>query len=300
MLPTSYFSAPSTVLDPTIFDDDKRVRPEIRSGLLTPLMDYLGAAFNKPERWIHAWIAGSGASYQWSAARDPGDLDVLLGVNFIKFRQTNPAFTGMSNDDVAEILNINLRHALSEHMRGWNGYDVTFYVNPDSEDIRNIHPYAAYDLSLDEWTVEPDPHATPPHRPDWEQRVEADARMAKDIVARYASALASVEMATNPAHRANAEVRLREVLEQGSTLFDMIHHGRHEAFSRTGKGYADWANYRWQAGKARGTVQALRDISDYREAILTEQAHTTYGVDLPDTNTLIRRAAMAHFLSGDV
>jgi hypothetical protein len=299
MLPTSYFSNPSTTLDPTIFDDEKRVRSEIRAGLLTPLMAYLEGAFNKPERWVHAWIAGSGASYQWAAARDPGDLDVLLGVDFIKFRQHNPGFVGFSDEDTAEFLNANLREVLSEHMRGWNGYDVTYFINPDSKDIKAINPYAAYDLTLDRWDVDPDPNQRAPEHHDWERRAQADSRMAQDIVARYSAAISAVSNAQNPAHRMNAEVRLRDVLGQAEALFNDIHEGRHVAFSRVGKGYADYSNFRWQAGKARGTVQALREIRDYAKYLREESEESLYGIELPDTQTLIRRAAMAHVYNGD-
>jgi hypothetical protein len=46
------------------------------------------------------WLAGSAVSYQWSAAREPGDLDVLIGVDYIQFRKAHPEYkrTGRYRD----------------------------------------------------------------------------------------------------------------------------------------------------------------------------------------------------------
>jgi hypothetical protein len=52
----------------------------------------------------------------------------------------------------------------------------------------------------------------------------------------------------------------------------------------------DPANYRWQAGKETGTIQALKklkDISAKGKKVFEEQ---TYGMELPNVDTLIRRA----------
>jgi hypothetical protein len=74
-------------------------------------------------------------------------------------------------------------------------------------------------------------------------------------------------------------------------LFEDIHHSRRYAFNPSGYGYADFYNYRWQAGKKYGTVPALKQLSEYWSAYKAKQADETYGIDLPDTQTLIRRAA---------
>jgi hypothetical protein len=74
-------------------------------------------------------------------------------------------------------------------------------------------------------------------------------------------------------------------------LFDDIHAARRLAFSSTGQGYSDFYNYRWQAGKKYGTVPALRQMHEYWQASKKKEADETYGIELPDTDTLIRRAA---------
>jgi hypothetical protein len=115
--------------------------------------------------------------------------------------------------------------------------------------------------------------------------------MASDIVARYSRALTEMQSAPNDAARRNAEFKLEQALEHGSMLFEDIHRSRKLAFTEFGKGYDDFYNYRWQAGKKYGTVPALRKMHDYLKARQEEQAVETYGVELPDTQTLIRRAA---------
>ena len=62
------------------------------------------------------------------------------------------------------------------------------------------------------------------------------------------------------------------------------------AFSVTGGGYADFTNYRWQKGKSLGVVQAMKNIKDFHESKKASDDFSAYGIELPDTNTLVRRA----------
>jgi hypothetical protein len=73
-------------------------------------------------------------------------------------------------------------------------------------------------------------------------------------------------------------------------LFEEIHGGRKQAFSPSGEGYLDYANYRWQAGKESGIVPALRSLKDLSKESQREFAVRTYGVELPDASVLVRRA----------
>jgi hypothetical protein len=77
--------------------------------------------------------------------------------------------------------------------------------------------------------------------------------------------------------------------DQASTFFDDIHAGRKIAFSKIGAGYSDFNNYRWQAGKRSGIIQALRTIKDSKTEAEKQQQLQTYGVELPTTDTLLRR-----------
>jgi hypothetical protein len=190
------------------------------------------------------------------------------------------------------MLNEDFRTGLMPDTKNWEGFEVTFYVNPGATDIRIIKPYAAYDLTHNEWTVHPDPQAQGKAIPAWEEAAHRDHTKAVEIAARYSQASASLEAAQNPAARRNAEHMLLTSLEQATALWDDIHSSRKRAFSESGEGYGDFYNYRWQAGKRLGTVAALKRLKEYYDSFKDDVASETYGVTLPDTQTLIRRAAM--------
>lgn len=287
--PTSYFSAPESGLDPTLFEGT-HLKGWVRNGILQLLFGFLNETYRHPDLWAHVWIAGSGVSYQWSAARQPGDLDVLIGVDYLQFRRAHPEYMGLGDAEISKMLNEDFREHLQPETEDWNGYEVTFYVNPGATDIRTIRPYAAYDLTLDEWTVVPEP-MTAPKQPAWESAAKRDRDMAAEIVKRYSQSLTDLQSAPNDAARRNAEFRMQQALSQGSMLFEDIHSSRRLAFTQQGAGYSDIHNYRWQAGKKYGTVPALRKMHDYLLAYQAQQAEETYGVELPSTETLIRRAA---------
>lgn len=284
---TSYFSAPSSELDPKLFQGTA-LRPWVRTGVLSLLFDYLARHFSNPHQWTKAWLAGSGVSYQWEASREPGDLDCLVGIDYVTFRSSNQEFIGYSDHEIASMFNEGFHAEIMPGTRNWEGYELTFYVNEQS-DIRDINPYAAYDLIGDVWTVSPEKNPQPPYSRAWEQRALRDAETAKEVVSRYSSALDEVRGASNPAHRINAERRLKLAQEQASTFYEDIHAGRKIAFSKIGSGYSDFNNYRWQAGKRSGVVQALRSIKETKELADKQEQLNTYGVELPNTDTLIRR-----------
>lgn len=285
--PTSYFSAPSTELDPRLFRG-MQLESWVRSGILSLLFDYLGKNFTAPHQWAHAWLAGSGVSYQWEAAREPGDLDCLVGIDYVSFRRNNTEYAGYSDAEIAGMFNEGFNANLMPHTRNWEGYELTFYVNQQSN-IIDINPYAAYDLTSDSWTVEPDTNPQPPYSRAWEQSTNRDHQTAVELVGRYSNALNEVRSATNPAYRINAERKLELATDQASMFYDDIHAGRKLAFSPVGSGYSDFNNYRWQAGKQSGAIQALRTIKDLKTAAETQSQVETYGLELPDADTLIRR-----------
>ena len=289
---TSFFSTPSESLDPYLFDGNT-LSSSVRSEILDVLFAYLATNFSSPEKWVDAWLAGSGVSYQWEASREPGDLDCLIGINYPVFRQNNFEYQRFSNAEIASMFNENFSRDLMPKTRNWHGYELTFYVNRAS-DIRDINPYAAYDLIKNEWTVSPKKEV-PPYSKVWEQRVHRDYSTGVDLINRYVQALGEVRAAAMPAHRVNAESKLKLAVEQAVSFYDDIHGGRKTAFSGVGAGYADFNNYRWQAGKRSGVVPALKKIKDYHTAAKESNEMDTYGVTLPNTDVLVRRAASSRF-----
>jgi hypothetical protein len=288
---TSYFSEPEAELDPRLFAG-QQLRPWVRNGVLSLLMEHLVQRYASPQRWVTAWLAGSGVSYQWSAAREPGDLDCLVGVDYPRFRESNPDYSGLSDTEISRMLNEGFSADLMPNTANWNSYELTYYVNPGATDIRAINPYAAYDITNDDWTVHPDPGLHAPFSRAWAIKADLDHEMATDIVRRYSQALTDLRAASNPAYRVNAESRLRHTLSAATSLYDEIHRGRHIAFSPVGGGYTDYNNYRWQAGKAKGTVAALRMLKDYSDEAERSEQVQTYGMELPSADVLTRRAAI--------
>ena len=277
---TSYFSAPATNLDPTLFDG-RSLKSQVRSGIQSILIDLLGQSFRHSDLWTHAWLAGSGVSYQWQAAREPKDLDCLVGINFIQFRKANPEYAGLSDREIADELNEILHNSGTDN---WNGFELTYYALT-TDDIKTIKPYAAYDLKYDEWTVTPNPTQEAPSNPEWDSVANSDSTLATNTFNRYQASLQDIQMATSEAVRRNADVKLTAAAMQANALYNEIHSNRSIAFSPVGQGYGDFHNYRWQAGKQRGTINKLRTI---REHLKTSMVN---GMDIPDSSTLIRRAA---------
>lgn len=285
---TSYFAAPGAGLDPRLIRNGK-VIPAVRSSIIRILFEHLRNHYYSPEAYTHVWLAGSAISYQWTASRKPADLDCLIGINYLMFRQSNPEYKALSDRQIADMFNEDFRKSLNPVTNDFlNTYELTFYVNVHS-DIKQIKPYAAYSLTNDDWTVVPEIKSAPVNK-SWEQIVVKDKSFATEILSRYSDALDKIGNATTDTARRNAEATLKLAVEQGAALFEEIHTGRKHAFSPAGKGYSDVANYRWQAGKKEGTVQALKKLKDISTKSRKEFEAQTYGMELPDTNTLVRRA----------
>jgi hypothetical protein len=287
---TSYFSKPADTLDPKLFQG-RVLKASIRNGIMSLIKDFLNESYRHSEMWAHPWLAGSGVSYQWQAAREPGDLDCLIGIDFIRFKKANPEFSGLTNKEISDQLNEEFHDSLQKKTENWNGYELTFYALA-TDDIKTIKPYAAYDLLYDEWSVVPDPNAAPPSVPEWDEVAGIDETKTNNINTRFETALQDLRWATAMPARRNAEVRLDSAAAQGGALFDEIHNNRSQAFSDVGEGYSDFHNYRWQAGKRNGTVQKLKSMKKYLIDNSRTGARASYGVELPDADTLIRRAAI--------
>jgi hypothetical protein len=291
---TSYFSEPSATLDPRLFKGTK-LNPTVRSAVLQLLFNYLDSEYTGANAWSQVWLAGSGVSHHWAAHRDPGDLDCLIGLDYRSFRASNNKFAGLSDQEIASTLNEGFREKLHPITNRFLGaFELTFYVNVRSN-IVDIKPYAAYSLTNDNWTVEPEPLRIQVSNA-WTNASESDRIQAIDILTKYQNAKTKYEQASNDAIKANARSEMRIAMSQGVALYESVHTARSYAFSPSGEGYSDFANYRWQAGKQSGVIQALRSLKDEMDAQDEALNRKTYGVDLPDADTLIRRAATRRFI----
>lgn len=286
---TSYFSESSAGLDPRLFVGTHLIS-SVRNAVLGTLLNYLKLEYYNPEMWAAAWLAGSGVSHQWHAQREPADLDCLVGINYLQFRQANPQYTGLSDREIADLINEGLRKDLnSKDELFQEAFELTFYVNIKSN-IEDIKPYAAYSLTSDTWTVPPS-QLEAPKNPEWALRTDRDLADTQTLIKRYSETIDKIQNAPNDAIRRNVESVLANLVAQGSAMFEDIHSKRSEAFGPSGEGYGDFNNYRWQAGKQSGAVNALKRLHDVHKQSKKVFSEEMYGMELADASILIRRAA---------
>ena len=128
---------------------------------------------SNPEAYCHVWLAGSAVSYQWGAARKPADLDCLIGVNYIQFRKANQQYKALSDRDISDMFNEGFRKEIHPITANFlEAFELTFYVNVAS-DIRKIKPYAAYSVTNDDWTVQPEVKGAPSNK-GWDKKIAQD------------------------------------------------------------------------------------------------------------------------------
>lgn len=311
---SGYFSKPTADLDPRLFPSGSdRLYPEVRRLILHLLYTFWERKYHHPQWWSTAWIAGSGITHQWSGGRavgnSPGDLDVLIGVDFPAFFKTNPQWQGTPDVAMGEYFNAEFREGLWPRTAaltlpaGGAPFEITFYVNPNSADIRNINPYAAYNLTDDTWTVRPielpedwDPRTKFPD--SWWRQIHAEHSRAKEIVGRFGELKEHLRVLTpGTGSYINAATALHEAVRQGREMFDSIHGERHQAFGPDGAGYMDYYNFRWQAGKYLGHVQALHALAKLHAETHRDVTSACYaGADLDHDHALMlatRAAAIA-------
>lgn len=290
---SSFDIAPAEILDPVIFDGE-RMRLDVRLALTGTLFSYLDSQYSGREQWLRVWLAGSGASFRWHSALDMKDLDVLLGVDFVGFRQANPSHAWMGNNEIAKMMNDRMRRELWPSMKGWHGnYEVTFYVNPGSWDIRTIRPYAAYDMLADEWVVPPSKNP-PQVAPEYQRYAMRMQELANQALERYSRAWTDLRGSAQSPHRIEYERRFHQAVDNAVDIYDSVHEGRRVAFTPTGGGYDDPANYLWQAGKKAGWIPALRQLKEYHQRLNDSGNISTYGMALPTADTLTERAVRAY------
>lgn len=299
---SGYFAQRATGLDPALFDHGDHLRPDVRAHILRTLYSFWTAHFAHPREWSTCWIAGSGITTAWNADREaggaPGDLDVLIGVDYPLFFRWNPQYRGNSEASLASLFNKQLHDGLwieTDHTQ-LNGsvYELTYYVNPGGSDIRQINPYAAYNVSDDTWTVHPvqvpEGFSEKFFGNADRQRVLFDQQRAQEIVDEFNRMQSTLQglHEGSPVY-VNQARWMHDVVRRGADLFDEIHDGRRVAFAPGGQGYFDPANYRWQAGKGNGTVPAMRALKQ-----LDQAAHKDIATPCGDPGHLLLVAALAN------
>lgn len=115
---SGYFDAPQKELDPHLFTGTE-IKPDVRKWLVDTLYTFWDTKFRAASEWSTVWIAGSGITYQWAGNRGNGDLDVLIGIDFVDFFRHNPDYLGFSSKEMGNIINTQLKAEL------WPRTDLT-------------------------------------------------------------------------------------------------------------------------------------------------------------------------------
>lgn len=274
---SGYFSRPQLILDPQLFEGTA-LHPHVRQKLLDLFYDHMATMSNNPHKWSMLWLVGSGISYQWSGDRGNGDLDVLLGIDYTQFISDNPEYRYYDRTTIAQMMTDMLRRHLwpqtAHTLFGTNEtpYEVTYYLNPGTENydasIKNINPYAAYNLTENHWTIhpmKPEEYGKPVPN-DYIQQVQSNKELASRLAERYnylTNQLSSMHPHSPQWHNLDSSKRL--LIQHIKTMYDSIHLGRKAAFSQQGEGYSDFYNYQWQAAKRDGIVRTFNEILNREE-----------------------------------
>jgi hypothetical protein len=298
---STFFAPPEAVLDPDLFDGDQ-MRGDVRWFLISTLVKALGQMGLKGARtWLELWVIGSSMSYHWHEAVGQPDVDVTFSADMVSFRDRNPDYAGLSDNDIAatvkRYLKENIAPLTAQTQFGGHTYEVTYFWNPDISggDITTIHPYAAYDVIGDTWAVHPqrdEPSAA--ISPEWASRAAEDTSRAQGLVKRHAALRSTLETARvgSPDYH-NAGFQLNLVAAQAQSLYDDLHQGRQRAYGPGGLGNADWGNYRWQAAKQSGAADALADITAIAGKARDVTDKALYGGPVKGHDEVLREAMLS-------
>ena len=119
-------------------------------------------------------------------------------------------------------------HGIPDGMVAVGPFEMTWYVNPNSWDIRDIKPYAAYDITRSRWIVEPVHPAS-----DWgpEKLPSSFWDEAESIVKQ----VHAIEAMPEPIRSGRA-----------AALFSYLHGDRRRAFGPHGTEVYDPGNSTWK------------------------------------------------------
>ena len=230
-VPGERIFGPTYGLDHRLFGADEQLRPAVRDAIMSRLGAVLGNVIG-PD-WhavVTPWLAGSQVS-KWTSPQleGNGDLDVLVGLSHSHVRLVAPALAQLADEEIEHRLNTVLRERFN--IDGWHppfdpdgSYDLTGYAI-HAADIRQVNPYAAYNLSDDKWTVRP------PDLPQWSAQ---DFPQGPALMHQARALIAEVR----------AILRLPEPFrrQEAERIWRYIHEGRAQSFTPGGLGWQGTGN----------------------------------------------------------
>lgn len=242
------FSGGKGGVDPRLFDTKTRImHPAVKK----TVMDAISGLWSKYDanwgRWARVYLAGSEASEWWGN----NDFDCLIGIDHDRARQRVLDWAGLTDDAIDTMLTNELRENLNneDYIAPWDGevWHQTFFVNPNSWDIRKIKPYAAYDITRDIWAVDP-------------VKADKDWGPTKLPEALFSEGEGLVK-------QIDAIERLPDTQRtgRGAALWDYLHNDRRRAFSDDGEGVFDTGNAVWKYLDMNPTEPLTRLLKMKRE-----------------------------------
>lgn len=261
------FSPGKENLDPRVFGEGEKVRPELREAILATLDGFWRPRYGDWTQWAKVFLAGSAASYWWDSDHD---LDVLIGIDKDALDQARPQNVGVSELDVCQHFDKEFKEELDLQTKSFTGgFEATFFCNADSYNIANLHPYAAYDLTVDGWVVHP------PEVPrSWGPDDFPDAMWQE--ANRIADQIESILRRPEP-----------ERTLEGVELFGYLHTLRQRSYGPNGKGWMDYGNFLWQALSQWHILQPLWRLNHATQATAVTSSdesawsHSTHGGSRP-------------------
>lgn len=152
----------------------------------------------------------------------------------------NPIFAPRSNGWTAE--------SPPPAPEGWvyiGPFDNTFFINPHSYDIRDIRPYAAYDVTNNRWAVKP------PHLPEWNTKSFPEGKGLEREIRGILDMAKGILAMPEPYRTQN-----------GKALWEFVHSNRSDAFGPQGEGWYDPRNVIEKALDQAGLMQQLWAVMD--------------------------------------
>lgn len=249
VLPHERLFGPTYGLDHRLFEGDV-LRPEIRRDIVEKFSGFCSAHdYPNWHDWAKIVFFGSEAS-TWTSPTLVGnnDFDLSIGVEYERFRAAVPTMRGLAADLIASGLTEQMHAELNDPATYFEladgsrvgPMDQTWFANLLGWDIRQIRPYAAYDVVANHWIVKP------PDLPDWDinqfpqghglvREIQGIIEMARGI------------LAMPEPYRT----------QQGAQLWEYVHANRSGAFGPQGEGWWDVRNVVEKALDQKGLIQPL-------------------------------------------
>jgi GNAT superfamily N-acetyltransferase len=221
---------PTYGLDVRLWENEK-LREPIRDDIIARWRTFcLQHRYRDWSSWVKIVFFGSEAS-EWTGPGQigNGDFDLSIGIEYDRFRATNPNYAQMADAEIADMFTEQMHAELNDPAHLFpdteGSYDNTWFANLQGYHIERMRPYAAYDVIARQWIVKP------PHLPDWD-------------VSKLPVPMRRILRAAETTARNTLKLREPDRTLQAARLYDMWHADRSNAFGEQGEGWYDIGNLR--------------------------------------------------------